>query len=1137
MLKVKRTLFYVIVLSLAISRAAAGLFTNPPTGTTSGGTASCPSSKYRSIDSSCSSRISPGWGRAGEPYARLLPPNYADGISSPPVMSNGSEYVSARTISYNVFSIDEIPDPNNSLVNIFLLQAIGNDLSSPADSDPPVSCCVNGQVVPNAPSQCFPVPIASDDALYSFFNIRCLNYVRMRTASQQPAQPVQQINSASGLLDLSFLYGTSVAQSNRVRAFSGGKLKAVRRNGAEWPPIDPAGCSWANVCYLVADRRSYQFPMSATMHLIFLREHNRVANQLKLLNTNWSDEVLFQEARRINIAQYQYIVYYEYLPRVLGRANMISNRLIFEGTGFASDFSAFQNPSPLGEFGGVLVPYMQSQLPGSINSYVNGTVQSTPLSSLAGNLASLESKFSTFFTGLTTQSTNLMDSSFSIEWKNFMYRGSEALGQDYLALDIQRMRDFGFARYNDYRSRCGLSRIATWEAYNATFKLACPKTIDKLRLYYPTMDDLDLFVGAAFEEPIAGSLMGPTFFCLFKQQFLATRSGDRYFFEAGGQEGSFTVAQLTEIRKTRLSRLMCNAFPTVSKIQSDAFCPAARMEATKADRELFPELCILKRNYTSRDFMYETLNSFHLLIELANDRVISLPFEQEKFFRLDDPTGKKQFFRCYGQHLQSLGKFGDSIRFLEAFKLLSTEDDVPQDIIQLLNVAYEHAGPFHDTEFNVLCWEKDLFGTNDSRSISCEVNDGKLVAKRDFHKGDVLFIEKPITGRVDRSMFQCNYCTLKKLHTIPCMQFCEAYYCSVECLRKDEHYHKYECPAYQIEYFPVMENTLALRMLVKTLDILKQNLLLRQHPLKKPVTPQQLWKVLLENHPHSVDFLQVFQSCTCHHFAAEKELFRTVLQTVLQLMYYILNYRLLEPDYNVCWENVKEATRDLFLESVLLRLLWVTKSQSCCFKYQLGFDQNELSALLTLKTGADFRCECTPGSYVLCEAEYRGMYRFPTEMRSSRTDYNAVFTLLNHGAVVFRAADKIKKGDALIFMQHSGYKADSLTVAAISDTVYTVHPLCHGMLVVNGFIVNDPCTPIGNIGDHVSIWMYLLKTKAKIFTEGHFLDALLLFDRFIAVADGLTYSITTMIRVIAMMDKIYDKAKMIPLVLMQDEWM
>ena len=55
------------------------------------------------------------------------------------------------------------------------------------------------------------------------------------------------------------------------------------------------------------------------MHTIWLREHNRVANQLyALFGTNKTDEFYYQEARRIVIAEFQQIAYQEYLPTLLG---------------------------------------------------------------------------------------------------------------------------------------------------------------------------------------------------------------------------------------------------------------------------------------------------------------------------------------------------------------------------------------------------------------------------------------------------------------------------------------------------------------------------------------------------------------------------------------------------------------------------------------------------------------------------------------------------------------------------------------------------------------------------------------------------------------------------------------------------
>lgn len=51
-----------------------------------------------------------------------------------------------------------------------------------------------------------------------------------------------------------------------------------------------------------------------TVHVTLLyREHNRIVGELQKLHREWDDEKLFQEGRKVFIAQFQHILYNEWL--------------------------------------------------------------------------------------------------------------------------------------------------------------------------------------------------------------------------------------------------------------------------------------------------------------------------------------------------------------------------------------------------------------------------------------------------------------------------------------------------------------------------------------------------------------------------------------------------------------------------------------------------------------------------------------------------------------------------------------------------------------------------------------------------------------------------------------------------------
>ncbi|XP_031354736.1 chorion peroxidase-like [Photinus pyralis] len=547
--------------------------------------------RYRAADGTCNNFRHPWRGGAVLPMQRFLPPHYDDDIQTVRQSVLGGPLPSARDISSLVHR--DVHQEVDAITLMFMQwgQFLDHDLTSSAQarmfnrSVP--RCCENGGVGTLPPElthpECLPIRVSGDDWFLSQFGIRCMEFVRSAPTSRIDCDLGwrEQINQVTSYIDASTVYGSDPDVSDLLRTFERGQLRygRSRNQGPLQPPDPPRGelCRLGAIttdCFRSGDLRAGDQPALVALHTAWLRYHNRLAEKLVSLNPHWSDEKVFQEARKIIGAFVQHITYREFLPILLGKEVIELFGLELEPKGYYKGYRSKTNPTIANSFSTAAFRFGHSLVQKSFvrtdkrHRIIRNNVTLHNEQVNVENIWSLGS-VDRLLLGLSNQPIQKRDEFITSELTNHLFQSNGGrFGIDLAAVNIQRGRDHGLPSYTSWRKPCGLISLKTWTDFE---KVMSKSTINRFKSLYKHFDDIDLFSGGLAERPVRGGIVGPTFACIIAQQFSNLRKGDRFWYENGDFESAFTPAQLQQIRQTTLAHVLCKTLDEIETIQPFVF--------------------------------------------------------------------------------------------------------------------------------------------------------------------------------------------------------------------------------------------------------------------------------------------------------------------------------------------------------------------------------------------------------------------------------------------------------------------------------------------------------------------------------------------------------------------------------------
>lgn len=509
----------------------------------------------RSVDGTGNNLSNPEWGSTNEAFLRNAPAAYADGVSA----AAGATRPSARAVSNALaaHAAADTPDERDLTAYIYLWgQFLDHDIDLTASGTEKLNIAV-------------PTGDPSFDPTGT--GTQVIPFTRSAGADGTgtgTGNPLQQLNKITAWIDGSMIYGSDEETANSLRTFSGGHLKVTSSSAGDLPPTDDDGS------FLAGDERANENIELTSMHTLFLREHNRVADRIAAANPGLSDEEIYQQARAWVIAEIQVITYKEWLPALIGNNAMPAYR----------GYNPAVNPGIANEFATA-----GFRLHTTINDDVeffgnDGRPLTFDVTGRSGATETIDGEVSladAFFNpGLFAQTgadgilkyaasthAERLDNQVVDSLRNFLFGAPGSGGLDLASLNIQRGRDHGLADYNTTRAAYGLPKVTSFAQITSDTAVQ-----QKLQALYGDVNNIDLWAGAMAEDHVAGSSTGALVQRIVVDQFRRLRDGDRFWYQ-----NQFSGSQLAELEGTTLGGVI-RANTGVQNLQGNVFFFKAQVQ-------------------------------------------------------------------------------------------------------------------------------------------------------------------------------------------------------------------------------------------------------------------------------------------------------------------------------------------------------------------------------------------------------------------------------------------------------------------------------------------------------------------------------------------------------------------------------